>query len=409
MIVTGNVKIAVDSVMSSKWRSFLTMLGIIIGVMSVVTIVSIGEGVKKQVSDQISSLGPDLVTIRPGKPVEKNAAGHVSGVNFTTAFAGNALTENDLKVTLQTKGVGIAVPMSFVTGTPQVEETQYKNGYIFGTTGDLPKALNQDIEYGEFFSASDGDKPVAIIGVNVAENLFQETVPIGRSMQIRGETFIVRGVFKEFKTTSLTPSTDYNSAVFIPIGAGKKLNNNQANIQQILVKPTDPDQTNQTVAALQKQLMNTHAGQDDFTILTQEDNLEVASTILNLLTGLISGIAAISLIVGGIGIMNIMLVSVTQRTGEIGVRKAVGATNNQIMSQFLVEAIVISFIGGVIGVIGSLLANFLLRVFTELEPVITLPIMGVAVLVAVAVGVVFGVAPALQAARKDPIMALRRM
>jgi putative ABC transport system permease protein len=407
-MVTGNVKLALDSIKSAKWRSFLTMLGIIIGVMSVVTIVSIGEGVKKQVSNQISHLGPDLITVRPGKPVDKNAAGQVTGVNFMTSFAGNALTENDLKVTRQTKGVSIAVPMSFVTGTPQVDKKQQKNSIIFGTSKDLPTALNQEVEYGEFFGDEDNDKPVAVIGVRIAEDLFEETVPIGRTVQIRGENFVVRGVFEEFETTALTPSVDYNSAIFIPLGASKKLNNNQTNIQQILVKPTSPSETAKTVSTLQKQLLNTHAGQDDFTLLTQADNLAIANTILDLLTRLISGVAAISLIVGGIGIMNIMLVSVTQRTQEIGIRKAVGATNQQILSQFLIEAVVISFIGGIFGVIGSLLANFLLRVFTDLQPVITLPIMGVAVVVAVVVGVVFGVAPALQAARKDPIQALRR-
>lgn len=408
-MVTGNFRIAFDSITSTKWRSFLTMLGIIIGVMSVVTIVSIGEGVKKQISNQIHDMGPDLITVRPGKPVQKNKSGDVSGVNFMTLYAGNALTENDLNVVRQAKNVKTAVPMSFVTGAPVVDKTQFNNGYIFGTTNGLPSVLNHKIEYGAFFNDEDINKPVAVIGVRVAEDLFKETVPIGRSMQIRGETFVVRGVFEQFDTSTLTLNADYNNAIFIPLGAGKRLNNNQANIQQILVKPASPADTKATADAVQAQLLNAHAGQDDFTVLTQEDNLSVANTILNLLTGLISGIAAISLIVGGIGIMNVMLVSVSQRTQEIGVRKAVGATNHQIMSQFLIEAVVISLIGGILGVVGSLLANFLLRTFTTLQPVITLPIIGIAVFVAVIVGIVFGVAPALQAARKDPIQALRRM
>lgn len=408
-MVTGNFRIAFDSITSAKWRSFLTTLGIIIGVMSVVTIVSIGEGVKKQISDQIGEFGTDLITIRPGKPVEKNAAGDVSGINFLTAFAGNALTENDLKVAASTPGVGVAVPMSFVTGTPVADDVQYKAGFIFATSENLPKVLNHSVEYGAFFNTEDADKPVAVIGEKVAEELFQETVPIGRSLKIRGETFVVRGVFEKFDTSRLTLSADYNHAIFIPFGVGKRLNNNQSNIQQILIKPSSHDQTTQTIDVLQKQLLNAHAGQDDFTILTQADNLAVASTILNLLTRFITGVAAISLIVGGIGIMNIMLVSVTQRTQEIGIRKAVGATNRQILSQFLIEAVVISLVGGILGVIGSLIANFLIRVTTDLEPLITLPIMFLAVAISILVGIVFGVAPALQAARKDPIQALRRM
>lgn len=408
-MVTGNFKMAFDSIRSAKMRSFLTMLGIIIGVVSVVTIVSIGEGVKHQISGQISNLGPDLITIKPGKTVSRDSSGHISGVNFLTSFAGSALTENDLKVITDSPDVKTVVPLSFVTGAPRVDNKDFEQAYIFGTTDGLPEVLNQKVEYGEFFDKSEASKGVAIIGKNIAEDLFKETVPIGRSMQIRGETFIVRGVFEEFQSTSITPSADYNSAIFIPINKGKQLSNGQVNIQQVLAKPSDPDKTNSAVDGIQKRLLASHAGQNDFTILKQEDNLAIANTILNLLTGLISGVAAISLIVGGIGIMNIMLVSVTERTQEIGIRKAVGATNQQILAQFIIEAAMISFVGGLLGVLGSVFANFLIRIFTDLQPLVTFPIMIIAIGVALLVGVVFGVAPALKAARKDPIEALRQI
>jgi putative ABC transport system permease protein len=408
-MVTGNFKIAFDSIKAYKWRSFLTMLGIIIGVVSVVTIVSIGEGVKKQISNQIGHMGPDLITVRPGKPVTRNNSGHIDAVNFMSGFVGNSLTENDVQAIKKTPNIAKTVPMSFVSGTPRADGRTFERNVIFGTTEDLPAMLNQDVEYGEFFQAHDADKNVVVIGKSVAEELFQETVPVGRSMQIRGENFVVRGVFEEFATAKLTPNADYNAAVFMPINVSKKLSNNQTNIQQILAKPTDPTKTNEAVKSMQKQLLNTHAGQDDFTILKQEDNLAIANTILNLLTGLITGVAAISLLVGGIGIMNIMLVAVTERTQEIGIRKAVGATNSQIMSQFVIEAAVISLTGGVVGIFGSLLANFFIRVTTDLEPVITLPIMGLALAVSLIVGIFFGSAPALQAARKDPIEALRKI
>lgn len=408
-MVTGNFKIAMDSIRSSKWRSFLTMLGIIIGVISVVTIVSIGEGVKKQISDQISRMGPDLITVRPGKADDRSLSSQLPGLGIATNFAGNSLTENDLKVAKELPDVAAAVPMSLVTGTPSTDKREFKNSLIFGTSEKLPDVINLKVEFGEFFSKDDKDKSVAIIGKTVAEELFQETVPIGRSMQIRGESFIVIGVFEEFETTSFAPSANYNNAVFMPFNTSKKLLNNQANIQQMFVKPDEPSKTDEVATNLEKQLLNSHAGQDDFSVLRQEDNLKITNSVLNLLTGLISGVAAISLIVGGIGIMNIMLVSVTERTREIGVRKAVGATNNQILSQFVIEAAMLSFVGGMIGVVGSIFANFLLRVTTDLEPLVTVPIMVIAVLVSLVVGVIFGTAPALKAARKDPIQALRQM
>ena len=407
MIVTGNYKIAMDSIRSARWRSFLTMLGIIIGVMSVVTIVSIGEGVKKQIVDQISQLGPDLITVRPGKTVTRDASGKITGINYASAFVGNAFSEADLKTVTQTKDVGSAVPFSFVTGTPAAEGRHYDNATIFGTSDALPAALNHKVQYGAFFSKNDINKDVAVIGKDVAEQLFQETVPIGRSMDIRGHSFVVLGVFEQFQKTSVVPGTDYNSAIFIPIDSAEKITNGQANIQQILVKPSSPQVAQSAYDNLRGSLLNAHAGQEDFTLLTQQDNLSIANDLLNLLTRLISGIAAVSLLVGGIGIMNVMLVSVTERTREIGVRKSVGASSHQILSQFVIEAAVISFVGGVIGVAGSILANLFIRIFTDLQPVITIPIMILAVGIALMVGVLFGMAPALRAARKDPIEALR--
>ena len=179
-------------------------------------------------------------------------------------------------------------------------------------------------------------------------------------------------------------------------------------------KPTKSIEANntstQTVANdITTGLKTAHGGQVDFTVLQANESLELVNSMLSVVTNLVSAVAAISLIVCGIGIMNIMLVDVSERTHEIGIRKSVGATNKQILSQFMTEAIMLSVTGGIIGVFLSLLANYFLRIFTELQPVITLPIMGIAVGVALVVGVVFGVTPALKAARKDPIDALRRV
>lgn len=409
MMFPNYIKMAMSAIRASKWRSFLTMLGIIVGVSSVVTIVSLGEGVKRDVTGQISHLGPDLVTIRSGKVVSRDQKGNVDKVNVLQTFAsGTALSENELSTVRRAPGVGVAVPFSAVSGLASVEDREYDQGYIVGTTQGMPEILNQKVEFGGFFGDTDENQNVAVIGKRVAERLLQENAPVGRTISIHGMSFIVRGVFEEFDVSPLAPNTDYNSAIFIPFDTAKKINDGQAQIQQILAKPAEGVSADTIAASITGSLKKLHGGQEDFTILRQQDNLAVANKVVNLLTGLISAVAAISLIVGGIGIMNIMLVSVTERTQEIGVRKAIGATNGQVLGQFVVEAAMISFVGGLLGVIVSLFTNYLLRVTTELGPVITWQITVLAVGVALVVGIVFGVAPALKAARKDPIEALRK-
>lgn len=407
MMIFSNLKMAIASLQSAKWRSLLTMLGIIIGVFSVVTIVSIGEGVKQQLVGQINHLGDDLVTIRPGKAVTRSKEGDITGVNFLTAFSGSTLTETDLRTVVESKDVGVAVPLSIIAGIPRTEEREFQNGVIIATTEGMPIILNQKIEFGTFFTDTDAPKDAVIIGKRVAEELFVDNVPLGSSMSIRGQRFIVRGVFEEFPNSPLSYNADFNRAIFIPYNTGKELSGGQPQISQVLAKPSDPKRSQEVAGTIRENLLRTHAGQEDFTVLNQDENLEVASTVINLVTNMITAVAAISLFVGGIGIMNIMLVSVTERTHEIGVRKAIGATNRQILNQFLTEALLLSFIGGVLGVLASLIANYFIRIFTSLTPVITLPIILITVGVSVAVGIIFGVTPAMKAARKDPIQALR--
>lgn len=409
MMLPVDIKLALDSIRAAKWRSFLTMLGVIIGVAGVMIIVSIGEGVKQQVVNQINSLGTDLITIKPGKILSRDNKGDVAQVNVLETFSrGAAFGDADLSAVRKTTGLGTVVPLSIVSGVATIEGRDYSNGVIMGTTDQLPNMLKQKVLYGGFFGSDDGNRNITVIGYKVAQELFHDNAPIGRAVQIRGETFIVSGVFDIFSTSPLAPGNDYNAAIFIPYDSAKRINDGQVQIQQILVRPQNPTQTAETARAIGDSLRQAHGGQEDFTILQQEDNLLISNTILDLLTVLISGIAAISLIVGGVGIMNIMLVSVSERTHEIGIRKSIGATNHQISRQFLVEASVLSLIGGFIGVLIALIADYFIRLLTNLTPVLTFQTAAIAISVALAVGIFFGVAPALKAANKDPIEALRQ-
>lgn len=396
---------ALASLKSAKWRSFLTMLGIIVGVLSVVTTVSIGEGVKQQVARQINQLGPDLITVRPGKVVNRDASGEVTGYSMIGLLSAGNLNEADWTGITKVQNVALTVPMNLVPGELKAQDRTYADGVVIGAPPGVPEVLNEDIAYGTFYESS--SREVAVIGRRIAERLFQENIPIGKSFEFRGKSFIVRGVFDEFETGSLTPTADYNNAVFIPYDVSKEIAGGQTHIYQVLVKPAGPEHADQVSRDIQAGLRASRGGQEDFTVLKQDENLALTDSLLNMLTAMIAAVAAVSLAVGGIGIMNIMLVSVSERTREIGIRKAVGATNQQILSQFLLEAGVLSFVGGIVGVLFAIFLNYLIRITTNLQPVITLEIVLIATLVSLLVGLIFGITPALRAARKDPIEALR--
>lgn len=405
MLVNENVRMALSSLRTSRWRSFLTMLGIIIGVASVATIVSLGEGVRRQVSSQIDAQGKDLITIQPGANVGKSGSGSYFGLMNNRPSG--SLSEADLLTIQATRGVKYAVPFGIVNGIPEADGQQLSGVSIIATNETLPSALNQEVDHGSFFSKGDGRRHIAVIGKNVAEALFKENVPTGRMFNIRDQEFIVGGVFAQFEGEPLSAGVDYNSAIFIPYQTATQVNGANAPIFQILARADNAANVDRIVGSINQNLKATHGNQQDFTVLKAQDSLTTATTALSLITQLIGGIAAISLLVGGIGIMNIMLVSVTERTQEIGVRKALGATNHQILSQFVIEAAVLSFVGGMSGVVVSLLANVMLRIMTDFQPVITWPIMAIATGVALVVGVVFGLMPAIGAARKNPIDALK--
>lgn len=404
-----NAKAAMRGLRSSKWRSLLTMTGIIIGVASVVTTVSLGEGVKKQVVGQVNKLGSDLITVRPGNLVSRDKNGQITHVNLAAgfSFASSSLTQGDLETIQKTKGVDVVVPISIAGEGAKADQTEYNDGVVIGTTAPLADAIKQKVAFGAFFEEADNDRNVAIIGQQVAEQLFHENVPIGMTLTIRGEDFIVRGIFENFSGMPLSFGPDFNKAIFIPYNAARALTDGSSPITHVLVRVKDPDTTGQVVADLNNNLRNAHGGQTDFTVLQQNENVTLTGDLLNLFTGLIAGIAAISLLVGGIGVMNIMLVLVSERTREIGVRKAVGATNRQILTQFLTEATILSVVGGIIGILLAILINFLFRIFTNLNPVISWQVVLLAFGVTILVGIIFGFTPALRAARKDPIDALR--
>jgi ABC-type antimicrobial peptide transport system permease subunit len=395
-----------NSLKTAKLRSFWTMLGVIIGVASVITVVSIGEGVKQQISGELKHLGADLISVRPS---DIRAGGSTAGTSSLLAglpFSGN-LTGNDVAAVSRTKGVVASAPLSVVTGNVSGDNGQYKDGYVVGTTSDLSTLLRQNVQFGSFLTEDDMGSNAAVIGRHAADELFNENVPLGRSFKFHGQEFFVRGIFDDSTASLFSEKVNVNNSIFIPYDVAQQLTKNSAATYQILAKSDSKTDTSKVATAIKHELDHIHGGESAASVQLGSEQIATNDTILNLLTRMIAGVAAISLLVGGIGIMNVMLVSVAERVHEIGIRKAVGATNQQILNQFLAEATVLSLVGGVIGIVIALATVMSLRVLTDLKPVITWEIVAVATLVSLLVGIIFGTAPALKAARKDPIDALR--
>ncbi len=396
-------KIGMDAVRGAKMRNFWTIFGIIVGVASVITIVGIGEGIKKQIGGQVHHLGQNLVVIRPAQlgTGGNNATNAVTGLTVSSN-----LTAKDIVTVNHTQGVGGSAPLTITSGSVSGDHGAYKDGFVIGTSSDLPGLLNQSLAYGAFFD-QDTSSNSAVLGPHASNALFNEDVPLGRSFSFHGQNFIVTGIFNQFTTTPLNQQANLNNAIFIPNDTAENLTKQTAPTYEILVRPDNSISPKALSRRLQTRLDGAHGGQSGLSVQPANQDVAASNSILELLTRLIAGVAAISLLVGGIGIMNVMLVSVAERMHEIGIRKAIGATNRQIRNQFLIEASVLSLSGGIIGIGLAFLADLILRTLTNLQPSISWQIVAIASGVSFLVGIIFGTVPAIKAARKSPIEALR--
>jgi putative ABC transport system permease protein len=404
----GDIKMALVNLRGARWRSMLTMLGIVFGVLSVVTVVGIGEGVKQQIGQEINQFGKDLITVRPGHV----GGGSLSTLQNTDLLFGlnsiSGLSEQDLQTVQNAPHVAIAAPLGVIPGTVKVGSQTVRNATVIATNQNLPGVLNQAMLFGNFFASDQTQENIAVMSQGLAQRMFGEFVPLGHEFTFRGQNFLLAGIFADFNSTPLSPTATFNNAIFIPYQAADQITGSTTVMYAILAKPDNPSGVTTAIHSITTSLLHSHGGQQDFSVLNSAQQVSSSSQVVDLLTGLITGVAAISLILGGVGIMNVMLVSVTERTHEIGVRKAIGATNQQILKQFILEALVLSVGGGLCGVFIAMLVDWLLRVYSSLRPALSIWAIVLSTGVSIIVGVIFGVAPAIIAARKDPIDALRR-
>jgi len=386
-------KIALSSLLSNRIRSLLTTLGVIIGVAAVITLVSMGEGAKSYIMTQIGSwgVGSNSITVQPG---EENS--HTLQLSLTYGDA----------VALRQKVSNLQYLMPEFVGRGRLVygKKVYKPGYTLGVSADYPFAYKQKAVEGRFFSHSEesGRKRVTVIGKTVARNLFGEFSPIGENIKINGVGFKIIGLLEE-KGTMLT--YDMDDMVLIPTTLSELvLGTNK--IWEMFITVENESQVPQAILDIKKTLIARHR-KEDFHIHTQQGLIDIISNILNAMTGIVSAIAAISLLVGGIGIMNIMLVAVTERTREIGIRKAIGAKRRDIFLQFVFESVLITMSGALIGITLGTLAAWGIMYSLKLDAVIAWGAAYLACLVAFLVGTFFGVYPAMRASSLDPVEALR--
>ena len=391
------LRIALRGLVTNKMRSLLTMLGVIIGVGSVITLVSISEGVKVSISRQIQGLGSNLVLVTPGTGLAGTNASSLGTSVSTLTF------EDALAVERESDSVKNVAPVIESSGT--VEFGDRVTTLVSGTSESYNEVRNFPVAKGEFFSRGDirGYRPVAVLGDAVFSRLFSKKSSIGRTIKINAKEFKVVGVMKK-KGPTLTLNND--NRVLIPITVAEDLlDTKQVNL--MFIQAQSPALVQNAVEDTTRILRERH-GEKDFAVSEQKDILNTFQGIMGTLSGMLGGIAGVSLLVGGIGIMNIMLVTVTERTREIGIRKAVGATRRDIMAQFLLESVLISALGGLVGVsAGFGGARLLGEILPKLPTVVTPWSITMSFLFALLVGLFFGIYPARKAARLDPIEALR--
>jgi ABC-type antimicrobial peptide transport system permease subunit len=401
----GDLKTAVVTLRQNRGRSLMTMFGIIVAVAAVIVVVGGGRGVHAQVQGQAERLGKDLVIVRPQNPQSSlfgsfGSLGPVGGANM--------LSKRDLSAVLTAHGVQTAVPLGIVDGKIVTDnDNQSFTGSVLATDAGFTSVLHHGVDYGSFLGADSDSDGRAVIGSAVANQLFGETVPLGRSFTFRGREFIVSGILHPFDSNPLLGDADFNDAIFIKYSVAQQLTADTTGLYEILARADGHDPVTETVRSITVKLAAVHGGSHDFSVLKQNQSLAATNSILTQLTGFSIGVAVIVLAIGGIGVMNMMFVSVSERMHEIGIRKAVGATNRQVLSQFMLEAFVLSLAGALLGGLVAYGAIWLLRLFTSFQPLMPWLTAAMAVLAAVIVGTLFGTFPAFKAARKDPIDALR--
>lgn len=404
-IISDYFTSAYQSLKRSRMRTFLTTLGVAIGVGSVTAILALGGGLTDVINNQLNKLGGNLIIVRPGSS-SITASSITSSANQQN-YVTSTLSEQDVENIAALPGVAAAAPIMTQNATLKTDIRTLPNIVVVSTTPEFIDISGLTVHDGQFLDNETNDH-TAVIGRQLAVDLFGTEKPIGLTFTIRGERFTVVGILKPSLDPVNYNRIDFDTAALVGFGMGKALNQGRVQIQQIDIRAKDPNNLPEVSHQVNQTLLHNHNSEQDFHVISGASISTSTSDLMRALTGVMAAIAAISLVVGGVGIMNIMLVGVAERTREIGIRKAVGATSGSIASQFMIESIMMSLLGGFLGYLMGYVAAFGVSTFLYFVPSVNWQVAAIALAMSLSVGLLFGFYPALRAARKRPIESLRQ-
>lgn len=404
-VLKTNIENALESLRANRLQTFLTMLGVMIGILSVVIIFSLSGGVSSMISNQIMSEGGALAVIRP-KELTANNKNVITSLATSRAFTQSSIKDEDLGLVSKSKDVSAVAPLANFSAKVKGDgEEKYAN--LLATSPNLDQTTSLKVREGQFIAESANANTV-VIGDQMAIDLFGTTQALGKEISMKGEKFIVIGVLAHQSSPINYSNVDFNNTAIIPYVTAKRIIGENLQIQQVNVRVKSVNKLSQVQKEIENGISKNHNGEQDFEVLTGKNISHPSDKFIELSTLILAIVASVSLVVGGIGIMNIMLVNVSERTREIGIRKALGANNRHILFQFLTESMIISLSGGFFGYLIGYAFSFGVSIFLPFSPIISWQIAVLVCGVSVIVGVIFGLYPAFRAARKDPIVSLRQ-
>ena len=396
-VLKTNIENAIESLHANRLRTFLTMLGVMIGIASVVVIFSLSGGVGSMISNQIVAEGGALAVVRP-KELTANDKNVITSLATSKSFTQSSISK--------IKEVSAVAPLANFSAKVRGDgEEKYAN--LLATSPNLDQTVSLKVHEGQFIADSANANTV-VLGNQMAIDLFGTTQAVGKEIAMKGEKFIVIGVLAHQSSSINFSNVDFNNTAIIPYETAKRIIGDNLQIQQVNIHAKSINSLGSIQKQIESELLKKHNGEHDFEVLTGKNISHPSDKFIELSTLILAIVASVSLVVGGIGIMNIMLVNVSERTREIGIRKALGANNRHILFQFLTESMIISLGGGLFGYLIGYAFSFGVSMFLPFSPIISWQIALLVCGLSTVVGVIFGLYPAFRAARKDPIVSLRQ-